>query len=180
MNNNTYRIHEITKKLIDKEINVSGTIRKVSEHKVRKTEEGFEDYLEITIEDYGQSTLILELIYENPIIFNIIDYYKNHTLEFQGTLKYIKKKSTYQPILILDNFPIDENEYGRQINLPHHKVFKIIENLSINNFDITFEDILKELKKIGFTEDDTKECLNRLRQEGLIFEPRQKIYRTLN
>jgi len=57
---------------------------------------------------------------------------------------------------------------------------KIIDNLEINNPDITLEDILEEAKKHSIKDSDVKVVLNKLKQEGIIFEPRQGIYKKLH
>lgn len=58
-------------------------------------------------------------------------------------------------------------------------VQRIIDNLEVNNPDITIDDLTKEGAKHGLKENDIKSILSKLKQEGIIFEPRKGVYKKL-
>ena len=59
-------------------------------------------------------------------------------------------------------------------------VQKIIDNLEVNNPDVTEESILQEAHKYGLKESDVKGVIKRLVKEGLIFEPRKGVYKKVS
>lgn len=57
---------------------------------------------------------------------------------------------------------------------------QIIDRLETEKPDITFDDIAEQAEKQKIKREDVKKTLDKLKQEGIIFEPRKDVFKKLN
>ena len=58
-------------------------------------------------------------------------------------------------------------------------VQQIIDKLEIEKSQVTYEDICEEAEKQNINKTEVQKILDKLKQEGIIFEPRRNIYKKL-
>jgi replicative DNA helicase Mcm len=58
-------------------------------------------------------------------------------------------------------------------------ISQIIEKLEIEKPEISIDDIIEEAKKMKINKTEVEKVIDKLKQEGLIYEPRKNIYKTL-
>jgi replicative DNA helicase Mcm len=56
----------------------------------------------------------------------------------------------------------------------------IIDKLEIETPEIKYEDIISEAEKVNISKSEVDKVLEKLKQEGIIFEPRKNLYKKLN
>lgn len=61
----------------------------------------------------------------------------------------------------------------------YKSILQIIEKLEVEKPEITYDDICTESDKMKISRTETQKVLDKLKQEGLIFEPRKNIFKKL-
>lgn len=188
----TKKIKNINVEDNNTELIIIGVIAKKFPTIPKKEGELFINEVKILLRDENNADEI-KVIFHNPGIelINDIDEIKNdkEKVEIKGILKIEEVKAGHEYVLInKDNIIIKENDkldIEEDSNLTsifrnRYKIIKkIIDRLEIEKPEITLPDIYNYAEKEDISRVEVIKIIDKLKQEGIVFEPKREIYRKL-